>query len=164
MNLHNNLILLLISEENDILFEKEVWYGSSVGIHSPWVVVPWKQWCAWRSHQNKTKNKQCAQAVKCPSQCLCSVIKWMRNGQLNCLLNYFQYSNVTLLEMFVLNTDCLNFDSVLAAYNFIFEKLPSVCKYKEKCGCLLLFSFAAQFRHFPRRYAVHERVSRPNEM
>lgn len=33
--------------------------------------------------------------------------------------------------MFVLNTNCLNFDSVLTAYNFILENLPSVCKYKE---------------------------------
>lgn len=32
--------------------------------------------------------------------------------------------------MFVLSTNCLNFDSAFAAYNFIFEKLPSVCKYK----------------------------------
>lgn len=33
--------------------------------------------------------------------------------------------------MFVLNTNCVNFDSVLIAYNFILENLPSVCKYKE---------------------------------
>lgn len=49
----------------------------------------------------------------------------------HCLLNYFQYNSVTLLEMFVLNINCLNFDSVLAACNFNFEKLPSVYKYKE---------------------------------
>lgn len=58
-----------------------------------------------------------------------STIKWMKGYSLP--INYFQHSNVTLLEMFVLNTNCLNSGSVLTAYHFILENLPSVCKYKE---------------------------------
>lgn len=104
-------------------------YSFSVGIHAPWVVVPWKQWRAWRNHQNKTKKPRVPRLWNAPpNTCTALLNGW---EMVHCLLNYFQYSNVTLLEMFVLNTNCLNFDSVLAAYNFIFEKLPSVCKYKE---------------------------------
>lgn len=101
---------------------------------SLWAFMLHEQWFHGNSdvHGETTKTtKNSAQAVKYPSQYLQSIIKWTRNGQPNCLLNYLQYSNVTLLEMFVLSTDCLNFDSVSAAYNFIFEKLPAVCKYKE---------------------------------
>lgn len=58
-----------------------------------------------------------------------STIKWIKGYSLP--INYFQHSNVTLLEMFVLNTNCLNSGSVLTAYHFILENLPSVCKYKE---------------------------------
>lgn len=81
-----------------------------------------------------------------PSTCTALINGW---EMVHCLLNYFQYSNVTLLEMFVLNTDCLNFDSVLAVYNLIFEKLPSVCKYKENvdaCSHSVLQLISSIFR------------------
>lgn len=82
----------------------------------------------------------------------------------HCLLNYFQYSNVTLLEMFVLNTDCLNFDSVLAAYNFIFEKLPSVCKYKENVEACSYSVLQLSSDIFWGGMLYMRELSRPNEM
>lgn len=92
-----------------------------MSIHAQRALVLWKQWCLWIKHQEN----------ECPG---CEKpLPGLLNGWkiTHCLLNYFQYSNVTLLEMFVLNTNCLNYDSALTAYNFILENLPSVCKYKE---------------------------------
>lgn len=104
-----------------LCLKSNFWCVFSVSINAEWAVVPWKLWCLWMNHQ---KNEY-------PS-CKKTLPAWLNGWKVTqCLLNYFQYSSVTLLETFVLNTNCLNFDSVLTAYNFILENLPSVCKYKE---------------------------------